>query len=55
MTSPEPLRGSAPGGRPARLLGKDEVDALALVVDQDNKGEEDEDDHDDTGEWKFEP
>lgn len=47
MTSPEPLRGAVPSGRPARVLGSDEVEALALAAEQDD------DDLDDTGEWEI--
>lgn len=45
MNRPDPLQGSArPEGRPARLLGEEEVDTLA----EENGAEED------TGEWKLE-
>jgi hypothetical protein len=45
----EPLRGSTPDGRPARLLGSDEVDALqrqgaTLLDDDDTEDTEDSDD-----------
>jgi hypothetical protein len=48
MTSPEPLRGAAPRGRPARVLGSDEVETLAQADDN-----PDGDNLDDTGEWEL--
>lgn len=43
MTSPEPLRGAVPRGRPARLLGSDEIEALT------DAGDHDDEDLDETG------
>jgi hypothetical protein len=50
MTSPEPLRGAVAHGRPARILGSDEVAALELAADEN----EPDDELDDTGEWELE-
>lgn len=49
MTSPEPLRGAVPQGRPARVLGSDEVNALTSAAEEDL----DDEDLDDTGEWEI--
>lgn len=48
MSNPEPLRGSQrPEGRPARLLGSDEVQTLVALQEGEQETEVEEEDEDD--------